>query len=217
MIRLRRLAHKKNGLTCNTEVKKVSHPYSYWAQFIIWLFLIGNMFNFITWNVLGLTKDFKRSLLANDCSRYGMDIVCLQETKCTAAEDIMLHNKYRLIILEQKHCRHGGLGFVISPRMQNYLKSYSYVSDRVAILNLLIPTKSGIPTHYRIVNAYGPTMQRATNDPQLVANFYSALSRAIDVPSRHEVYILGDFNSKLGKVSRDELMETNISYHVGRY
>ena len=28
---------------------------------------------------------------------------------------------------------------------------------------------------------------------------------------------MGDFNSKLGKVSQDENLETNISLHVGRY
>ena len=149
--------------------------------------------------------------------RYGIDILCIQETKCTVAEELILHNKYKLIITEQKHCRHGGLGFAISPRLQECVKSCSYISDRVAILNLHIPTKSGTPIKCRIVNAYGPTTPRAANNPQLVSHFYDTLNRAIDVPARFELYIMGDFNAKLGKVSLNESQETNISDHVGRY
>ena len=101
------------------------------------------MFNFVTWNVHGLTKEVKRTLLANDAARYGMDIVCLQETKCTTSDDFLLHNGYKLILIEQKVGRHYGLGFLISPKMRKLVKSYAYISDRVAILTLQIRTKSG--------------------------------------------------------------------------
>ena len=52
----------------------------------------------------GLTKDFKRSLLIEwieDCIRYHMDLICIQETKCTKYEELML-NKHKLVILDQK-------------------------------------------------------------------------------------------------------------------
>ena len=175
------------------------------------------MFRFITWNVCGLSKSIKRDNLANECLKYKMDIACLQETKSKLHEDLFLHNGYRLIIMEQRDSYHGGLGFIISPRMRDYVKSYSYISDRVAVLDLLIPTKSGAPVHYRMVNAYGPTTPRAQSNPQAVIDFYQSLSHAINVPSRWEYYICGDFNSKLGKVSLEESTETNISDHVGRY
>ena len=119
--------------------------------------------------------------------------------------------------MEQKHSWHGGLGFIISPRMRDYVKSYEYVSDRVAVLDLRIPTKSGGHIFYRIVNGYGPTTPRAQANPQTVSDFYESLSRAVNVPSRWELFICGDFNAKLGKVSLDEASETNISDHVGRY
>lgn len=175
------------------------------------------MFRFITWNVCGLSKSIKRDNLANECLKYKMDIACLQETKSKLHEDLLLHNGYRLIIMEQRDSYHGGLGFIISPRMRDYVKSYSYISDRVAALDLLIPTKSGAPVNYRMVNAYGPTTPRAQSNPQAVIDFYQSLSHAINVPSRWEYYICGDFNSKLGKVSLEESTETNISDHVGRY
>ena len=175
------------------------------------------MFRFCTWNVCGLSKSIKRDNLATECCNYKMDICCIQETKSKVHEDFILHNRYRLIIMEQKDSWHGGLGFVISPRMQDYVKSYSYISDRVAVLDLVIPTKSGAPINYRLVNAYGPTTPRAQSHPQLVCDFYESLGHAVNVPSRWEYYICGDFNAKLGKVSLEESIQTNIHDHVGRY
>ena len=107
------------------------------------------MFSFCTWNVRGLTNDHKRSLLVDDCQRYKLDIIGLQETKCTKPEDIVLQKNYKLIIMDQKICRHGGLGFVISPRMLQFVKSYSYVSDRVAIMDIHIPNKGTGFVKYR--------------------------------------------------------------------
>ena len=175
------------------------------------------MYNFATWNVCGLTKDHKRSLLDQDFIRYKMDILGLQETKCKRSEDLLLVSKSRLIIMEQKHALHGGLGFVISLRMQQYVKSYGYISDRVAVLDLHIPGRSGTIIKYRFVNCYSPTLPRAVENPQLISQFYQSLSSACNVPSRYELYIMGDFNAKLGKVQLHESLETNIHNHVGRY
>ena len=214
MTGLLRLLHKKNGLTCESEPHSL---FPYWTFFSCLVLLFSSMFNFVTWNVRGLTQDYKQSLLVNDAARYGMDIVALQETKCTKSQDLILHNGYRLLLIEQKHGRHYGLGFVIAPRMQKLVKSYSYISDRVAILTLQIQSKSGSNITYRIVNAYGPTLQRSTEDPISISNFYQSLTTAIDVPSRVELYLMGDFNSKLGRVTLEECQQTDIRDHVGRY
>ena len=120
--------------------------------------------------------------------------------------------------MDQKQCRHGGLGFAISPRMNQFVSSYGYVSDRVAVMDLKIPSSSGQQIHYRIVNAYGPTSKRVLDNPQLVQNFYETLSSSCDVPSRYEFYVMGDLNAKLGKISPlDESLHTNINNHIGRY
>lgn len=216
MIGLLRLLHKKNGLTCDAEPRFYNYGFRAFISCLVILFAVI-MFNFVTWNVHGLKQDFKRSLLASDSARYGMDIVCLQETKCTETEDLFLHNGYRLILIEQKHGRHYGLGFVISPRMQKLVQSYFYISDRVAILTFQLPTKLGSNISYRVVNAYGPTMQRATENPQLTTNFYQSLTVAVTVPSRVELYIMGDFNSKLGRVTIEDSQQSRISDHVGRH
>ena len=86
--------------------------------------------------------------------------------------------------MDQKDSRHGGLGFVISPKALCWIKSYNYVSDRVAFLDLLIPNSGGGETNYRIINAYGPTQPRATSNPELVTKFYQDLQVAYNVPAR---------------------------------
>ena len=169
-----------------------------------------------TWNVRGLTQTHKQLLLKDDCERYQLDLMCLQETKCTVPSDQLINNRYRLIIMEQKDSRHGGLGFVISPKTLPWIKSYNYVSDRVAFLDLLIPNSGGGETNYRVINAYGPTQPRALSNPELVNSFYQSLQTAFDVPSRYEVYFGGDFNAKIGKLTAEEI-SSDISYHVGRH
>ena len=173
------------------------------------------MLNVATWNVRGLSKSHKQSLLSHDCSRYHLDIVCLQETKCTVLSDQRLA-KFRLIIMQQKNSYHGGLGFILSPKVQPWIKSYTYLSDRVAFLDIQIPSKGGGEVNYRIINAYGPTQPRATADPLLATAFYRDLTRAYEVPSRYEVYFAGDFNAKLGKLTAEE-RASDVSRNVGRY
>ena len=103
-----------------------------------------NTISFATWNVRGIKRDIsKRHTVGEDCKAYNLDIIGLQETKCKLSEEVILPSKYKLILLEQRDSYHGGLGFVISPRLQPYIKSYSYISDRaVSYTHLTLPTKA---------------------------------------------------------------------------
>ena len=125
------------------------------------------LFSICTWNMRGLGSPettlneksrserlLKRELLGKDCERYGMDIVGLQETKCVAAEDLMLYNNYRLIIFDQKEQCHGGIGFVISPKMQPHMTTFGVISDRVGFVDFSIPLKAGGMKHFRVVNCW---------------------------------------------------------------
>ena len=38
-------------------------------------------FNLGTFNVRGLTQEFKQEQLSHDMTRYGLDVLCIQETK----------------------------------------------------------------------------------------------------------------------------------------
>ena len=72
MTGLRCLLQKKNGLTCNAESSTSQLIFT--SVIVLLGILFCNMFNFVTWNVHGLTQEVKHTLLANDAARYGMDL-----------------------------------------------------------------------------------------------------------------------------------------------
>ena len=134
----------------------------------------------------------------------------------TQPESIVLANGYNLFLFNQLDGRHGGLGFVISPRLIDYVDCWKYISDRVCYLELKIPSRSGIPIRCRVVNTYCPHTGLVRKNPLVLENFYGQLLEAIDVPSNVELQILGDFNSKLGKLSSLDI-EFGYRKYVGRY
>ena len=67
-----------------------------------------------------------------------------------------------------------------------------------------------------IINAYEPTQKRSLLDPKLAEFFYGDLKTAINIPARHELFILADFDSKLGlRTSVDEAKV--FQEYLGRY
>ena len=180
------------------------------------------LISFATFNIRGLGSQqdnislSKRELLGIDCVNYSVDICALQETKVTDPSTCTLSNGYRLILMEQRDSRHGGLGFCISPRIYEYVISWKYISDRVCYLELELPSRSGKSIRCRVINAYGPHRKLAHDNPQLIENFYGQLKDAMDVPSNVEPFVLGDFNSKLG---RRTFSDTNygLDRFIGRH
>ena len=48
-----------------------------------------------------------------------------------------------------------------------------------------------------MVNAYGPTLHKVMDNPAVKNRFYEELSSAVTAPSRFQVFVCGDVNSKL--------------------
>ena len=171
------------------------------------------IFTLATFNVLGITSPVKRDELLRDCYYRKIDILAVQETKCRQFEDSVLHftdddgksHKYRFINFQQFDNKwQAGIGFLVNSVYTNYIKCYNNISDRVAYLDLEIPSKSGKPRLCRVINAYGHTQVNCDKYPQRRDYFYKFLSKAVDIPSSWDLYILGDFNSRLGKLSHSD-------------
>ena len=90
------------------------------------------------------------------------------------------------------------------------------MSDNVAYIDLDLPSRSGEFTQCRVINAYGPTSPAAEKNPQLLDDFYDELSSAVNVPSNNELFICGDFNSRLGKLDDDDAL-IGLSNYMGKY
>ena len=176
------------------------------------------LLGFASWNVRGLTKTDKQFLLAEDCDRYDLDIIGIQETKICQFNDKKLPGNHRLLLFDQKHGYHGGLGFLINSRVNHYFRSFHQISDRVVYMDFFVPSKlmNKPPCKLRIVNCYSPTNPRTISNPAATDQFYRELQEAITVPARYELWILGDFNAKLGKRS-DKDFDNGLSKNLGRY
>ena len=184
---------------------------------------ITHLISFATFNVRGLgTQEYqgynvsKREQLATDCLRYNIDICAIQESKVREPSFNRLYSGHRLILFEQLDGRHGGLGFVVSPRIANFVKSWKYLSDRVCFMDIELPTRSGNPVKCRVVNAYGPHTKLVQDNPRLLSKFYGNLREAGNVPSNVEIFFLGDFNSKLGKMTSADI-DFGFNNYMGSY
>ena len=173
--------------------------------------------NIATWNVRGLTKEIKKEELVYDAKRYGFDLVSLQETKCYDYLEADLGDKYKLILFEQSdNFHHHGLGFLISPQLKESIISWHKISNRVAYINFKLRSKSGQLTYFRVINAYGPHMGIVKDDVNVSHQFYKDLSEALNIPARYDVFIAGDFNSRLGRRSIADV-RAGLSHHIGNY
>ena len=179
-----------------------------------------------TFNVLTMTeKSGKRGNLAADCFNFNIDIMAVQETKCRDFEDTMLYHtdnkgfdhKYRFINFEQLNDKwHAGIGFVINAKYNNYIRAFNCIKDRIAFIDLALPTKSGKIRNCRIVNVYGHTQPNTSKKPGLLRHTYQELQEAINVPTNYDLYVLGDFNARLGKISSDDI-DVGYSNLMGQY
>ena len=190
---------------------------------LLFILMISTL-SVVSWNVHGLTRELKREHLVSDAIRYGFDIIALQETKCQFYDELQLMN-YSLILFEQlpQGFYHHGQGFLISPQLSKCIIDTRRISNRVSFINFRLTSKNGTLTHFRIINAYGPTMENVkdgvdvSSDTNVVLDeFYADLNSALDIPAHYDVFIAGDFNSRLGSRS-DGDVQAGLSRNMGNY
>ena len=164
----------------------------------------------------------KRQSLINLAKKESLHVICLQETKQNRTEEIeteiIEYEGYNLYLLSniQKNEPHG-LGFLVCSKLT--VTKTEIVSDRVAYIdlgyNFCMRTKKKI----RIVNVHCPSfMEKGSKTPEKkFEEFYTELQSKCDPnTSEYDVFICGDFNSRLGKC---EEADVNIGFHkyIGRH
>ena len=170
-----------------------------------------------TFNIRGLGDEIKQSHLDRDCVQYNLDVIALQETKIKESyEHVFPDTGNKLFVFDQTQCWQRGIGFLVSKRMLPCVTTTKQVSDNIAYIEIELPSRNGKLTKCRIVNVYGPTNPASVNNPKLRETFYEQLNSTLKVPSNHELFILGDFNSKLGKLSNNDIDQGLLDF-VGRY
>ena len=154
-----------------------------------------------THNVRGLSNRTKQTCALNDLANYDLDICCLQETKVREEIDYEEdENKSRIILIpgrDKEIGRHYGMGFVLNKMWSNKLKTYEYISDRIAKAEFELSNKRRLV----VINVYAPTQARADANETEIEAFYSDLQVQVKMHDKKDTItvIAGDFNAKVGQ------------------
>ena len=101
------------------------------------------------------------------------------------------------MFLSGKHIsRSNGVGFLINKPYAPLIDDYQAISDRLAVLTL-----KTIFSKINLVQCYLPTSSYSVED---ITDMYDQIEAVMDkVPKRDHLFIMGDFNAKLGGLNMD--------------
>jgi len=153
-----------------------------------------------TWNVRTMYQAGKLDNVINEMERYGIDILCVQETRWLDAGCIEKDGHKMYFSGGGQH--RNGVGIIVNGAASKAVNGYLAVSDRVIMIKL-----SGKPFDITIVSAYAPTQDHSD---EILEQFYSEVDECLKHTKAHEVlFIGGDWNAKVG--------DKKLYPHVGGY
>ncbi|RLN58757.1 hypothetical protein BBJ29_009620 [Phytophthora kernoviae] len=145
-----------------------------------------------TFNANSIGSQFKREeTLPSDLEAYKIGILGFQETRIDHQSEVQI-GKYHLFTLPTGNPHHG-IGFAIAPHLRENLRKCWAHSDRVGILQIQFSGAHRV----NVITGYAPHSGYPTVD---VDKFYEDLHDAFhSLPSRNTTFIIGDFNTKIGR------------------
>ena len=169
-------------------------------------FIIRNHpFQLGTLNTRTINPLSRKHELVSSALQHHNDIISIQEHRQHHAESLRVEqiNSYQLITASATknsvNASVGGVGFLLSPRVQKSLLSVEKIGSRIIILHI-----NGNP-RLSVICCYAPTNCSDDEDKTV---FYRSLSRTIaSVPPHNMLAVCGDFNAKINSNAR-------FSYHV---
>jgi len=152
---------------------------------------------FATWNLNGrMHEPLRQEELIRDMRGKDICFAALQETGWKIDAEVNGPNGELIINFESTTEGYRGLGFYISPAWKERIVTSKLINNRIAVIRL----KAWETEELVIINVYGPTMVRTIDDPETTEEFYNNLKETYMAEKRstQAVYIIGDFNSKIG-------------------
>ncbi|CAD6200263.1 unnamed protein product [Caenorhabditis auriculariae] len=147
-----------------------------------------------------------------DCLRFGT-LNCRSLASDAAKEQLLAANRNALIditwpngellILGHKvpGKNVGGVGFLVNRSVQHLVDSHEIVNARLGILRLNLGKRGRLT----IINVYSPTSPEAESKAKReekekeLDDFYRKLEETIQREKAYYIFVLGDFNAKMGK------------------
>ena len=169
-----------------------------------------------TVNVRTLNRIGQLPELIASAVEHKIDIICIQEHRCTHTEDIKYHetgNGWSLITVSawknSVNAAVGGVGLLIGPVALKTLNSIEKIQPR-----MMAATFNG---NHRatIISCYSPTNIREETE---LVTFYDELSSLVrSIPKHNMLVISGDMNAQIGKNGNNKFSLHNTSNRNGQH
>ena len=153
------------------------------------------MFQVCTYNVRTAYDEHLDNLVEELEGGFKWDIIGISETKLKGkfTEDLKYgHFRYNSGVSDD--CiRSAGVGFIIHKKNKEKVLELKVVSPRIAYLKI-----KGNNNNHVFIQCYAPTTKAKPTDEDVI-DLYNNLQDLINsVASRDDLFVLGDFNSKVG-------------------
>jgi hypothetical protein len=153
-----------------------------------------------TWNVRGMSLG-KLDIVKQEMQRTRTDIVGISELHWIGSGEFV-SGEYTLYFSGNEKLKRNGVAFMANKRISSCVVNPKYISDRVMTIRI-----KGKPLNVTVILLYAPTTDATKQD---IEQFYATVQRVYDqVPNKDIVYIMGDFNAKVG--------EGEVARVAGRY
>ena len=132
--------------------------------------------------------------MLHEISNINWDIIGLAETKTKESKIEIIEGKgHKLFLSGNNISRSNGVGFLVKKTLVPRVDRYEPISDRLAILSL-----KGKFSKMHFIQCYFPT---TTHPDDEVTELYEQVQTIVnDIPKRDHLFIMGDFNCKLGNL-----------------
>lgn len=158
------------------------------------------------WNVRGLLKPGKLSIVESELENHHLSILGISETHMRGNGHFTTRAGNTFYFSGADTTSAHGVGILIPSKINGSVLGYNPISDRIMTLKLNCK-----PCNVHIVQVYAPTAQASEED---IDRFYGLLEETLDkIPNREITLVLGDFNAKIGNTVADDHIRQVIGKH----
>lgn len=156
-------------------------------------------YRFGTWNVQSLNVEGKTHNIVREMTRLQVSLLGISEVKWAGSGSSVIEDHHIYYSGGENSRTYYGVGFILTPEMNKYVKSVTNVSDRVILLQL-----NAKPMNVNIIQAYAPT---SSSTEEELEKFYTDLKQVTEkLKDRDFTICMGDWNAKVGEGRENKIV-----------
>ncbi|XP_022197016.2 craniofacial development protein 2-like [Nilaparvata lugens] len=145
-----------------------------------------------TWNVQTMLRPGKMMEIAEEMTKFDLDIVALQEIRWQSQGRIEKQNFTMYYSGPETRTGLFGTGFIINKKLKKHILAFDPVSDGICKLRIKCRLRN-----ITIISVHAPTEEKSNDDKE---EFYDILKKTVEKSPKYDMkLILGDFNAKVGQ------------------